>query len=76
MRCESCKDELLVASSCKGRGVCPSCNTKRAHETAVHMVERVLPHVPYRQWTLSFPFRGGLLKRSFGLDVLARMPFT
>ncbi len=57
VRCESCKDELLVAFSCKGRGVCPSCNAKRAHVTAVHLVERVLPHVPYRQWTLSFPHR-------------------
>jgi hypothetical protein len=25
--------------------------------TAVHLVERVLPHVPFRQWTLSFPHR-------------------
>lgn len=57
VRCESCKDELLVAFSCKGRGVCPSCNAKRAHVTAVHLVERVLPHVPYRQWTLSFAHR-------------------
>jgi hypothetical protein len=23
----------------------------------VHLVEQVLPHVPYRQWTLSFPYR-------------------
>ncbi|NVJ27830.1 transposase zinc-binding domain-containing protein, partial [Myxococcus sp. AM011] len=37
--------------------VCPSCNAKRAHATAVHLVEQVLPHVPYRQWTLSFPHR-------------------
>jgi hypothetical protein len=57
VRCESCKDELLVAFSCKGRGVCPSCNAKRAHVTAAHLVERVLPHVPYRQWKLSFPHR-------------------
>ncbi|WP_414639276.1 transposase zinc-binding domain-containing protein [Archangium sp.] len=57
MRCERCKDELLVAFWCKGRGVCPSCNAKRAQVTAVHRVERVLPHVPYRQWTLSFPHR-------------------
>jgi hypothetical protein len=46
VRCESCTDELLVAFSCKGRGVCPSCNAKRAHVTAAHIVERVLPHVP------------------------------
>ncbi|REG19069.1 transposase-like zinc-binding protein [Archangium gephyra] len=57
VRCVSCKDELLVAFSCKGRGVCPSCSAKRAHVTAAHLVERVLPHVPYRQWTLSFPHR-------------------
>jgi hypothetical protein len=25
--------------------------------TAVHLVEQVLPHAPYRQWTLSFPHR-------------------
>jgi hypothetical protein len=48
---------LLVAFSCKRRGVCPSCNARRAHDTAVHLVERVLPHVPFRQWTLSFPKR-------------------
>jgi hypothetical protein len=47
----------VVAFSCKGRGVCPSCNAKRAHVTAAHLVEPVLPHVPYRQWTLSFPHR-------------------
>ncbi|WP_257453642.1 thioredoxin domain-containing protein [Archangium lipolyticum] len=29
----------------------------RAHVTAEHLVERVLPHVPYRQWTLSFAHR-------------------
>ncbi len=57
VRCEGCKDELLVAFSCKGRGLCPSCNARRAHVTAAHLVERVLPHAPYRQWTLSFPFR-------------------
>jgi hypothetical protein len=57
VRCESCKEELLVGFSCKGRGVCPSCNAKRAQMTAAHLVERVLPQVPYRQWTLSFPHR-------------------
>jgi hypothetical protein len=48
VRCESCEDEFLVAFSCKGRGVCPSCNAKQARVTAVHLVERVLLHVPYR----------------------------
>ncbi len=57
VRFESGKDELLVAFSCKGRGVCPSCHAKRAQVTAVHWVERVLPHVPCRKWTLSFAHR-------------------
>ena len=57
VRCESCKDEMLVAFSCKGRGVCPSCNAKRAQVTAAHLVEQVLRHVPCQQWTLSFPHR-------------------
>jgi len=41
----------------QGRGVCPSCNARRAHDTAIHLVENVLPVAPYRQWTLSFPMR-------------------
>lgn len=54
--------------------MCSSCNAKRAHVTTVHLVERVLPRVPYRQWTLSFPhrLRWVLLKEAQLLaDVLA-----
>jgi hypothetical protein len=29
VRCAACGDELLVALSCKGRGFCPSCTTRR-----------------------------------------------
>ncbi|WPB82742.1 transposase zinc-binding domain-containing protein [Archangium violaceum] len=32
VRCESCKDELLVAFSCKGRGVCPVVHPLRAYQ--------------------------------------------
>jgi hypothetical protein len=42
--------------------------------TAVHLVERVLPHVPYRQWTLSFAHRvRWVLLKDVGLlsDVLS-----
>jgi hypothetical protein len=55
--CRVCRRERLVAFSCKSRGVCPSCNARRAHDTAIHLVEEVLPVAPYRQWTLSFPMR-------------------
>ncbi len=32
--CERCKDDLLVAFSCKGRGICPSCGGRRMADTA------------------------------------------
>lgn len=56
LSCESCKSERLVAFSCKKRGFCPSCGGRRMNEVAMHLVDRVFPHVPVRQWVLSFPF--------------------
>jgi hypothetical protein len=55
VRCRGCGEESLVAFSCKGR-LCPSCGARRAHVTAAHLVEEVLPYAPWRQWTLSFPY--------------------
>src|SRR5712675_86832 len=55
VRCQACGDELLVAFSCKGRGFCPSFTTRRMHDTAAHLVDRVIPQVPVRQWVLSLP---------------------
>jgi hypothetical protein len=56
-RCATCGYDFLVAFSCKGRGACPSCNAKRMAETAAHLVDHVIPHVPVRQWVLSVPKR-------------------
>jgi hypothetical protein len=56
-RCGECGHDFLVAFSCKGRGVCPSCNTRRMAETAAHLVDHVLPRLPVRQWVLSLPKR-------------------
>jgi hypothetical protein len=55
--CRDCGDELLVAFSCKGRAFCPSCCARRMSDTAAHLVDRVLPEAPYRQWVLSYPFK-------------------
>ncbi|MFQ5512785.1 MAG: transposase zinc-binding domain-containing protein, partial [Candidatus Krumholzibacteriia bacterium] len=30
VKCTACPNEFLVAFSCKGRGLCPSCGAKRA----------------------------------------------
>jgi hypothetical protein len=55
-RCPACGFEILCAFSCKRRGICPSCSTRRMHDTAAHLVDRVLPKdVAHRQWVLSLP---------------------
>jgi hypothetical protein len=54
-QCTSCRCERLVALSCKGRGLCPSCGGKRMTDLAAHSVDRVIPRVPVRQWVLSLP---------------------
>jgi hypothetical protein len=48
---------FVVAFSCKGRGVRPSCNGRRMAQTAAHLVDRVIPPVPVRQWVISVPKR-------------------
>jgi hypothetical protein len=67
--CDGCGRDLLVAFSCKNRGVCPSCCARRMCNTAAHLADRVVPDVPVRQWVLSLPFE---LRRvvAFRADVL------
>jgi hypothetical protein len=56
-RCPDCGHDFLVAFSCKGRTICPSCNARRMPETAAHLVDHVIPPLPVRQWVLSVPKR-------------------
>ncbi|TMA82461.1 MAG: hypothetical protein E6J72_02650 [Deltaproteobacteria bacterium] len=56
-QCAECHAERLVPFSCKGRGFCPSCGGRRMAERAAHLVDRVIPTVPVRQWVLSLPHR-------------------
>jgi hypothetical protein len=46
----------IVRAHCDGCGFCPSCGGRRMADTAAHLVDRVLPEVPVRQWVLSLPF--------------------
>ncbi|MCP4039502.1 MAG: transposase, partial [bacterium] len=55
VRCKSCGEDRVVAFSCKGRGFCPSCTSRRMSDTAAHLVDRVFPEAPVRQWVLSLP---------------------
>lgn len=54
-RCERCGETRVVAFSCRGRGFCPSCGGRRMSELAAHLVDRVLPRVPIRQWVFTVP---------------------
>jgi hypothetical protein len=53
--CRVCRQEILVAYSCKCRGSCPSCSGRRMCGTAANLVSNVLPDVPVRQWVLTAP---------------------
>jgi hypothetical protein len=54
--CSCCQKDKIVAFSCKGRTLCPSCTGRRMTDTAKHLVEEVIPEVPVRQWVLSMPY--------------------
>ena len=56
-QCKKCGTDLFVAFSCKRRGVCPSCDAKRAVAGVAWAVDNLLPQVPYRQWVLVVPKR-------------------
>ena len=52
-----CREQRLVAFSCKGRGFCPSCQGREMAQAAANLVEHVLPaQVPLRQFVLTVPF--------------------
>ena len=53
--CDTCPKALLLPFSCKRRGFCPSCAARRMAQTAAHLVVRVIPWVPTRQWVVSVP---------------------
>jgi len=56
LSCESCPERRLVAFSCRTRGFCPSCLGRRMAQTALNLLEHVLPAVPLRQLVLTVPF--------------------
>jgi len=55
-KCDRCDQCAAVAFSCKQRGLCNSCDTKRGVEISAHLVDEVIPRVKIRQWVITFPF--------------------
>jgi hypothetical protein len=55
-RCGDCGWCRPVAFSCRRRGFCPSCIGRRMSDFAAHLVDRVVPRCPLRQWVLTVPY--------------------
>ena len=47
--CDHCKDEYLLPFSCKCRGICPSCDAKRAAVFAAYLKDELLENVCHAQ---------------------------
>jgi hypothetical protein len=54
-RYRQCPLEFLAAFSCKGRGLCPSCGSKRAAELAAFLTDEVVEDVGHAQWVFTIP---------------------
>ena len=61
--------------SCKGRGVCPSCNGRHMAQTAARLADHAIPPVPVRQWVISVPkrLRGMLADRPNAVAALTKI---
>jgi hypothetical protein len=77
IRCPACKSEHLLAFSCRARGVCSSCQAKRAALFAEKLTSEILPPVPYRHWTFTIPraIRGLFERERSLLGLLSRTAY-
>ena len=55
VRCPDCREEYLLAFSCKTRDLCPSCAAKRSAATAALLAVDVLEEVGHAQWVFVMP---------------------
>jgi hypothetical protein len=52
---KDCGEEMFVPFSCKQRGVCPSCDQKRAVLLGLRLADEIIEPVPHRQWVFTIP---------------------
>ena len=55
LKCDSCGMEKLLTLSCKQRGICPSCDAKRAAAFAAFLKDELLENVGHCLWTFTLP---------------------
>ena len=67
VRCTNpdCRNEYLLAFSCKGRWFCPSCHSKKVIKFGEDVCNNILYPVPHRQFVFSIPI---LLRAYFKYD--------
>jgi hypothetical protein len=53
--CDACRHDFVVAFSCKGRGLCPSCAAMRGAKLAEFLEQKVLEPVDHVQWVFTIP---------------------
>ncbi len=54
LRCDTCHSERLLTFSCRQRGICPSCDAKRAAAFAAFLHDDVFD-VPHAMWVFTIP---------------------
>ena len=55
IRCDACRHEMLVAFSCKQRGLCPSCSAKRGAKLGAFLIDHIKQDVGHAQWVFTIP---------------------
>ena len=53
--CKDCKNFDTCGFSCKKRGFCPRCASRRGTSHTIHLMDYIFPKVPVRQWVVTFP---------------------
>jgi Transposase zinc-binding domain len=55
IQCDHCKEDRLLAFSCKGRWFCPSCHQKKVQLFGALLAESILYPVPHRHFVFGIP---------------------
>ena len=77
LKCDSCGLEKLLTLSCKQRGICPSCDAKRAAAFAAFLKDELLENVGHCLWTFTLPkmLRVYFMRQRELLGDLARLAY-
>jgi hypothetical protein len=77
LKCDDCGSERLLTLSCKQRGICPSCDAKRAAAFAAFLKDELLENVGHCLWTFTLPkmLRPYFMRQRELLGDLARLGY-